>query len=143
MRVPFMAFPTPLRDASGQIVGAVNMLVDITDRKSGELSLARRMGEQVALHQLSDRLYRARSLHDICDAAIDAIVHGLRSERASVLLLDESNAMRFVAWRGLSDEYRGSVEGHSPWARDMSDPQPLPINDIDHADISESLKGVV
>ena len=36
VRVPFMAFPTPLRDASGKIAGAVNMLVDITERKLAE-----------------------------------------------------------------------------------------------------------
>jgi two-component sensor histidine kinase len=35
-RVPFMAFPSPLRDASGRAVGAVNMLVDITERKLSE-----------------------------------------------------------------------------------------------------------
>ena len=32
-RFPFIPYPTPLRDASGKLVGAVNMLVDITDRK--------------------------------------------------------------------------------------------------------------
>jgi PAS domain S-box-containing protein len=31
-RVPFMPFPSPLYDSSGTLVGAVNMLVDITDR---------------------------------------------------------------------------------------------------------------
>jgi two-component system CheB/CheR fusion protein len=35
-RVPFMAYPSPLRDQSGAIVGAVNMLLDITDRKRAE-----------------------------------------------------------------------------------------------------------
>jgi len=35
-RVPFIPYPTPLHDASGKLVGAVNMLVDITDRKRGE-----------------------------------------------------------------------------------------------------------
>ncbi len=35
-RVPFMAFPTPLRDAAGVLVGAVNMLVDISERKRAE-----------------------------------------------------------------------------------------------------------
>ncbi len=35
-RVPFMAFPSPLRDAAGEIVGGVNMLVDITERKHAE-----------------------------------------------------------------------------------------------------------
>jgi PAS domain S-box-containing protein len=32
-RVPFMPFPTPLYDASGGLIGAVNMLVDVSDRK--------------------------------------------------------------------------------------------------------------
>ena len=35
-RVPFMAFPSPLRDTTGAIVGAVNMFVDITERKRNE-----------------------------------------------------------------------------------------------------------
>jgi PAS domain S-box-containing protein len=36
-RVPFMPFPTPLYGASGELLGAVNMLVDITDRnRAGE-----------------------------------------------------------------------------------------------------------
>jgi PAS domain S-box-containing protein len=36
VRVPFLAYPTPLRDTSGVITGAVNMLVDITERKRAE-----------------------------------------------------------------------------------------------------------
>jgi PAS domain S-box-containing protein len=35
-RVPFIPFPTPLRDADGRIVGAVNMLIDISERKRAE-----------------------------------------------------------------------------------------------------------
>jgi two-component system CheB/CheR fusion protein len=35
-RVPFIPFPTPLYDAAGTLTGAVNMLVDITDRKRVE-----------------------------------------------------------------------------------------------------------
>ena len=34
--VPFIPFPTPLHDASGTLIGAVNMLVDISERKRGE-----------------------------------------------------------------------------------------------------------
>jgi PAS domain S-box-containing protein len=36
IRIPFIPFPTPLYDSSGKLVGAVNMLVDITDRKRAE-----------------------------------------------------------------------------------------------------------
>jgi PAS domain S-box-containing protein len=31
-RVPFMPYPTPLYDASGALIGAVNMLIDLSDR---------------------------------------------------------------------------------------------------------------
>jgi PAS domain S-box-containing protein len=35
-RVPFEPYPTPLFDASGDLIGAVNMLIDITDRKRAD-----------------------------------------------------------------------------------------------------------
>ncbi|MCQ4260106.1 PAS domain-containing protein [Stutzerimonas stutzeri] len=35
-RVPFLAYPAPLRNIDGDVVGAVNMLVDITERKIAE-----------------------------------------------------------------------------------------------------------
>ncbi len=35
-RVPFIPYPTPLHDDSGKLIGAVNMLVDITERKRTE-----------------------------------------------------------------------------------------------------------
>ncbi|MBO0764704.1 MAG: PAS domain S-box protein [Hyphomicrobiaceae bacterium] len=35
-RVPFIPYPTPLRDAAGQLIGAINMLVDTSDRKAFE-----------------------------------------------------------------------------------------------------------
>src|SRR5207245_1255910 len=38
-RVPFMPYPTPLHDATGRLVGAVNMLVDLTARKKAEEAL--------------------------------------------------------------------------------------------------------
>ena len=38
-RVPFIPYPTPLRDAAGRLVGAVNMLVDISNRKAAETAL--------------------------------------------------------------------------------------------------------
>lgn len=36
VRVPFIPFPTPLYDTFGTMVGAVNLLIDITDRKRAE-----------------------------------------------------------------------------------------------------------
>jgi PAS domain S-box-containing protein len=49
-RVPFIPFPTPLRDENGTMVGAVNMLVDITERKRAEEA------QQVLIHELNHRV---------------------------------------------------------------------------------------
>ena len=38
-RIPFIAYPTPLFDASGDLIGAVNTLVDITERREAELQI--------------------------------------------------------------------------------------------------------
>ena len=35
-RVPFIPYPTPIHDEAGKLIGAVNMLVDITERKQAE-----------------------------------------------------------------------------------------------------------
>src|SRR5579872_6453943 len=35
-RVAFLPYPTPLHDEQGRLIGAVNMLVDITQRKQAE-----------------------------------------------------------------------------------------------------------
>jgi PAS domain S-box-containing protein len=40
-RVRFIPFPTPLRDESGKITGAVNLLMDLTERHEAELASAR------------------------------------------------------------------------------------------------------
>jgi PAS domain S-box-containing protein len=40
-RVNFVPYPTPLRDSNGNLIGAINMLVDITDRKKAEEALRR------------------------------------------------------------------------------------------------------
>jgi PAS domain S-box-containing protein len=38
-RVSFVPYPTPLRDSRGQLIGAVNVLVDVTERKRAEEAL--------------------------------------------------------------------------------------------------------
>jgi PAS domain S-box-containing protein len=39
-RVPFLPYPTPLHDSSGALVGAVNLLVDISERQAADSSRA-------------------------------------------------------------------------------------------------------
>ena len=48
-RVTFIPHPTPIRDATGRLIGATNMLVDISERKKAE----RAMQQQAGLIELS------------------------------------------------------------------------------------------
>jgi PAS domain S-box-containing protein len=144
----------PLKDVAGNITGAVNCFYDITERKHIDqeyvltrgqveeltVKLAQVHEQQVALHQFTDRLYRADSRQAVYDAALDAVNGALGCERAAILLFDDSDAMTFVAWRGLSDGYRRAVDGHSPWTRDTKDPQPICIENVGIADLPETLK---
>lgn len=134
---------SPMRDDLGNIVGASKIARDITARKRVEVAMARRADEQAALYRFTDRLYRASSLSDIYEAALDAIITALHCSRASILRCDGDGIMRFVAWRGLSDAYRRAVDGHSPWRYDEANPDPLCIADVGTADLSAALKAVL
>jgi len=59
-RVPFIPFPTPLHDASGKLIGAVNMLLDITERKESEAQQNRLMEE--LNHRVKNTLATVQSL---------------------------------------------------------------------------------
>jgi PAS domain S-box-containing protein len=110
---------------------------------SAQLTLLKRVDELAALYRLTDRLYRAQTLADTYEAALDAMLAAFACERASILLFDEAGVMRFVAWRGLSDGYRAAVEGHSPWQPGDRDPEPIFVADIDATDEPEPLKAVI
>src|SRR5437868_13185579 len=99
--------------------------------------------EQAALFQFSERLQYLTSIPDVYDAGLDAILAALACERASILLFDDSDVMRFVGWRGLSDGYRQAVEGHSPWDRGERNPRPVYFEDVGQSGLSDALKETV
>ena len=99
--------------------------------------------DATALYQLTDRLYRAGSLSDVNEAALDAIVETLDCTKASVLLFDEAGVMRFVASRELSENYRKVLEGHSPWKPGERDPHPIFVSDIDHTNEPDWIKAAI
>jgi PAS domain S-box-containing protein len=131
---------TNIRLADGSQVG---IGIDITARKQAELSLALRAREQSALYRFTDSLHRATALEQAFDAALDCILDALQCQRAAILLFDEAGVMNFVAWRGLSEEYRRAVAGHSPWRQNAMNPQPIHIADLALAELDASLKKAV
>src|SRR5262249_14927203 len=49
-RVPFIAYPTPMLDSSGKVVGGINMLVDVSGRKQAETQ------QRILLNELNHRV---------------------------------------------------------------------------------------
>jgi PAS domain S-box-containing protein len=132
-----------LRDAKGKAIRGIGLSQDITERKRAEESLAKAARQREALYNFVQRRHEAKSLADIHAAALEAVLSVLPCDRASILLLDSENVMRFVAWRGLSERYRRAVEGHSPWEPGAENPQPVCISDINIADIPQRLRSAI
>lgn len=118
---------SPIVDAAGNVVAVSKISRDITRQKEAEQFLVRRAAEQAALYEFTGALNRANSLGEIHEAALDALTRALHCNRASIQLLDDAGVMRFATSRGLSEEYRRTVEGHTPWPPDVIDPEPLGI----------------
>jgi PAS domain S-box-containing protein len=116
---------------------------DITERRAFERQLLQRANEQRELYRLAERLSRATTWEIVHQAALDAITGSLGVARASILLFDEHQRMRFAAWRGLSDEYRRAVDGHSPWTPETRDAEPICVEDVSEASLSEELRGAI
>jgi PAS domain S-box-containing protein len=79
---------------------------------------------------LTAAISRTQKVEEIYQAALDALRDGLGVQRASILLFDPDHVMRFKAWRGLSDGYRQTVEGHTPWTPATPHPQPIVVSDV-------------
>jgi PAS domain S-box-containing protein len=140
---------TPETDESGQVVGWVASILDLTEQKRADedrrralAALAKGANEQSALYEFTNRLYRAESPVVVYEAALDAGLRALQCSRAAVLRFDQERTMRFVAWRGLSDRYRNAADGHSPWSAGEANPLPVCIDDIERAELPEAIKAV-
>jgi two-component sensor histidine kinase len=144
-----VAAPPPTRIREYDEVGAAfadaSALLQARDdeRARAEDALARRVDELAAIYEFTEKRFRATSVAEICEAALDAVVTALRCSRASILLFDGVGVMRFVAWRGLSEQYRGAVEGHSPWRSGERDPKPVVIDDVAAADLTDEVRTAV
>jgi PAS domain S-box-containing protein len=124
------------RDARGRPALILETNTDVTARKRAEQ-------QQRILYQFAQLQHISTNVGEIHDASLDAILSAMGCQRASILLFDKENVMRFVAWRGLSEGYRKAVEGHSPWKPDAKSPEPVCINDVDIADIPKPLKSTI
>jgi two-component system CheB/CheR fusion protein len=121
----------------------IKYVIDITDRKQAAQRLLDANRQQSAMYEFVRRRHEARSIEEINEAALDAILDILPCDRASILLFDPKGKMRFVASRGLSENYRKAASGHSPWRPNAVDPNPVTIEDLAKSDLPRSLKSAV
>jgi PAS domain S-box-containing protein len=104
-RVPFLPFPTPIRDAGGNVIGAINLLVDISERKQAETQqrlLLRELNHRVKnnMQMLQSLLYAAkRQTHNQEAAKVleDAAGRITAMAAAQRVLYSTSDATRFKA----------------------------------------------
>jgi signal transduction histidine kinase len=121
----------PIFGEGGALTGAISVFADITPFKKLERELVTAKAETDLLFGLTDAVFRAGTLDEVFAHALDTITAGLKTKRASILLFDDAGVMRFRAWRGLSEQYRAVVDGHSPWRPDTRGPIPVLVTDAD------------
>jgi PAS domain-containing protein len=80
-RVRFMPFPTPLFDASGALIGAINILIDITDDRQIENLVAQAERSRRLAQSMGDR--HTTSVLEQLAAEYDAKAAELRGHRES------------------------------------------------------------
>ena len=119
-----------IRDDRGEPATVLGISVDITEQKRAANELQRRLEQMQVLSGLAQAVNRAQEPAEIYRAALQGLTRAVGADRASVLIFDADDVIRFKAWSGLSDEYRAAVAGHTPWRRGAADAQPIAIPDV-------------
>jgi signal transduction histidine kinase len=130
---------TAVREEDGELRFMLGTARDVSEREE----LRSRLRDLDAVYRFADAVAGAPALDEVLEAALDALLEATGADRASVLLADDEGVLRFRAWRGLSDRYRSYTEGRSPWPADVSDPQPVLVEDVAGAGYEPALERVM
>src|SRR5687767_7401353 len=134
---------SPVRDQSGQIIGASKVARDITDRKQAQAALVALKDEfslQLAdlrrLHGMSVRLSTTLDLQSILDETLRTASTVEGAEMGLLSLYDTAHdRLEIGASLGFSEQFVSSVNhlaaGSAPWGACLKRLQPVVIEDID------------
>jgi PAS domain S-box-containing protein len=87
-RIPFIPFPTPIRDSTGKVTGAINMLVDVSDRKDAESQ------QRLLLRELN---HRVKNNMQMLQSLLFAARRQTQSEEARKVLDDAAKRITAMA----------------------------------------------
>jgi GAF domain-containing protein len=106
-RIWFTPYPTPLRDPAGAIVGGINMLVNITERKHAEMRIAADRDAMALLHELGVKCSRPGSDADTCLSEMVRTAMALTgASKGNLQLFDPSSgALRLAAHQGFDEPF--------------------------------------
>src|ERR1051326_7419599 len=105
-RLWFMPHPTPLFDDTGELIGGINMLVDITERKAAEARIHSDADALTKLNQLSSRLWNMQSVREGLDEMLAATMELLGADFGNIQILDATRGVLLIeAQQGFQKEY--------------------------------------
>jgi PAS domain S-box-containing protein len=87
-RVPFIPYPTPFRDGAGRIIGAITMLVDVSERKQAETQ------QRILLNELN---HRVKNNMQMLQILLEAGTRRARSNEARQVLEEASGRIIAMA----------------------------------------------
>ncbi|HLH92516.1 MAG TPA: PAS domain S-box protein [Xanthobacteraceae bacterium] len=87
-RIPFIPFPTPLHDAAGRLIGAIDMLVDVSERKQAETQ------QRVLMRELN---HRVKNNMQLLQALLFSYIRRTQNPEARRVLEDISNRISAMA----------------------------------------------
>src|SRR5262249_6944106 len=102
-RCPILVYPTPLHDDAGRLVGAIDMLVDISERRNAELR------QRILVREMN---HRVKNNMQMVYALLDMAMRDSRNDEARGVLSDTNRRVGAMAaaQRALYEAGDGTVE---------------------------------
>ena len=133
----FQPYPTPLFDESGKLIGGINMLVDITERKNAEAQIQSDARALTKLNELSSRLWIMPSLNEGLDEMLAATIEMLGADFGHIQLLNvDRGVLTIETQRGFKQDFlqffrEASANDNSACGRALRSGERIIVEDVE------------